>query len=51
MDSGIALALVLTVVFFGGFLWIGIHSRRQRQKRIVKTTSNPSDTEHKDRAA
>ena len=51
MDTGIVLALVLAVVFFGGIFWLVVHSRRQSQKHTMKTSINPQQSESKNRAA
>ena len=51
MDSGVIVALVLGVVFFGGIFWLVVRSRNQSAKHTVKTSIRPPETHHKDRAA
>jgi hypothetical protein len=34
MDSGIIVALVLAVIFFGAIAWLVIHARRQERQAV-----------------
>ncbi len=51
MDSGIIFALVLAVLFFGGVIWLVVHSRKEGQKHRLQTSINPKHSQTKDRAA
>jgi hypothetical protein len=41
MDTGIVFALVLTVVFFGGLFWLGVHARNEAAREANRSDAQP----------